>query len=112
MDPRLQTLLTNSASISKIVPDNQLLMQLVLNSLFYGQPTDAGSLAKVDPVGMMFLSPQENLAIEIYAIASKLGLPTDGQSLYNACFAASGPFLASQLPTKIQSAWFKNIGAF
>ena len=87
-------------------------MREVLNSLFYNQPTDAGSLAKVDPVGMQFLSPDELMNIELYAIANKLGLPTDGQLLFNACLAASGPILSSVLPVKISAAWLHNLGAF
>lgn len=113
MDPRLQNLLTNSASITKIVPDQQLLMQLWVDALFYGLPTDWGTLSSY-PSGLEFISPQQSLAIEIYALANKLGLPTDGQQLYNRLIALTGSQTApgARLPVLIENAWFRNIGAY
>jgi hypothetical protein len=113
MDPRLQTLLNNSASISKVLPDQQLLMQLWLNAQFFGIPSDWTTLSNI-PSGFKFLSPSELLAIELYAIANKLGLPTDGAALLARVQQSTGfpGTPGADLPSLVQNIWFKNLGAY
>ena len=113
MDPRLQTLLNNSASITKLLPDDKLLAELWLNAQLFGIPSDWTTLNNV-PKGFKFLSPDQKLNIEIYAIASKLGLPTDGAAIMNYVRQSVGyPSKEdSNLGFLIDNVWLKNIGAY
>lgn len=112
MDPKLTALLANSAGMSKLKPNDKAYVELIVNSLLFNQPTDAGSLANNHPKGLSFFSPDEILNAELYAIAVKLGLPTDGTALYNACFNASGYMPANVLPVRINGSWLHYLGAF
>ncbi|MES1996329.1 MAG: hypothetical protein V4464_09580, partial [Pseudomonadota bacterium] len=47
------------------------------------------------------------LNAELYAIAVKLNLPTDGDVLAQRCLAAAGNFVAADLPVKISAAWLR-----
>jgi hypothetical protein len=113
MDARLQALLNNSASMSKLLPDQKLVVQLWSNAQFFGQPTDNTSLFTY-PQGLEEMTPDQLLNIELYAIANTLGLPTDGLLLNNRVVQSVGVGVPTSnlLPRLIQNAWFKNIKAY
>lgn len=112
MDARIQTLLTNSYSIGKLQTNQKLAAYIWLFAQFNGVPTDWTTITNW-PNGLETGTPDTALNMQIFAMASALGLPTDGQAIYNRVAASwgAGPIEAI-LPVMLLNAQLKAFKAY
>ena len=111
MGKNLNNLLTSSASWSGNLPDENVLDEVFLMTKIFSLPSTKAFVTGY-PEALDRISHRQFHQLQLYGMALKAGLPTNGQTLDTQALGTLTYIPANQLPFCLWHVWLKYLGVY